>query len=213
MALQNSNSGWGVGGFGAGTWGNPPVFMQPLGYYLNLLTSEYQGSAHLRSWLTACLRKLDNVTTCLANFTPAFDLDDAHGVQLDIIGQIVGASRNVPFQPSGGVSPVLDDATYRLFIKATVAANQWDGTISSLQTIWQTLFPGGRITIVDSQDMSATIFLTGVFSSIVNDLVLNGLIVPRPEGVLYNYVFTTLPAFGFDAQNDLIAGFDTGHWS
>ncbi len=185
----------------------------PATYYLNLLTSEYQASGNLLAWLSIPLLRLNDVSTCLDTFLAGFDLDTAAGPQLDILGQSIGQSRTVGFQPSNSVSPVLNDATYRLLLRARIAQNQWDGTIDSLQTLWQTLFPGGHINIVDAQNMSATIILSGGFSSIVQDLITNGYIVPRPEGVLYSYTFSTLPIFGFDSNNSFIAGFDTGKFS
>jgi hypothetical protein len=75
------------------------------------------------------------------------------------------------------------------------------------------LFPGGKIVLNDGQNMSCTILLSGSFTSIATDLINNDLIVPRPEGVLYNITFATLPVFGFDENNANVAGFDTGKWS
>ena len=60
------------------------------------------------------------------------------------------------------------------------------------------------------------VFITGVYSSIVRDLTLHDYIVPRPEGVLINYFFgayTGSPLFGFDLDNEFIAGFGKGQWS
>jgi hypothetical protein len=59
--------------------------------------------------------------------------------------------------------------------------------------------------------MSCDIVLTGTFTSIILDLVVHGYIVPRPEGVLYNYIFGGLPIFGTDESNSFIAGVDLGH--
>jgi hypothetical protein len=62
--------------------------------------------------------------------------------------------------------------------------------------------------------MTATIVMTGTLSSIIQDLITNGLIVPRPQAVQYNYVFGGLPFFGFGTTNtEYIAGFDIGKWS
>lgn len=211
--MPNANPGFGLGPYGRGQYGNAPITNLPLGYYLSLITSEYQGSPKFIAWLTAVLRKLDDVSECLATFDTAFNINYAIGSQLDLIGQNLGQSRTVAFQPSRGVSPVLDDDTYRLLLRATIAQNQWDGRIDSLQTIWQSLFPGGRITIDDAQNMSVTILLSGFFSSIKQDLIVNGYIVPRAEGVLYQYTFATLPILGFDQNTSFLAGFDRGHWS
>lgn len=196
--------------YGSGAYGNPPIETLSLGYYLNLVTSEYRNSPKFLALLTAMLQKFDDISQCGVAMDQAFDIDNAVGPQLDLAGSIVGASRTVGFQPSGGVSPILDDATYRLLIKATAANNTWDGTIDGLQPLWATLFPGGRIIIADQQNMTAIIYIYGMFTSIEKDLITNGLIVPRPEGVLYNYTFSK--AFGFDAVNSFIGGLDNGDW-
>jgi hypothetical protein len=96
---------------------------------------------------------------------------------------------------------------------AKIAQNQWNGKIGSLYPLWVQLFPGGRIAILDNQNMTATIILSGAFSSILQDLITNGLIIPRPEGVMYTYIFPVLPALGFDSAPSFIAGFDSGHWA
>jgi Protein of unknown function (DUF2612) len=206
-----SQSGYGYGRYGIADYG--PIGALSIDYYLNLFTSEYKLAPNLNAWMAALLSPLNDTTTMLAGMTEAFDLGNAAGVQLDILGQIAGVSRTVPFQPSDSVSPVLDDATYTILIQATIANNQWDGTQESLQPIWATLFPTGRIAIIDNQNMSATVIIGGALSSIVQDLISNGLIVPRPEGVEYNYVFSNLPIFGFGPNTAIIGGFDRGLWA
>ena len=42
-------------------------------------------------------------------------------------------------------------------------------------------------------------------------LVNNGLIVPRPEGVLATYHYGILPYFGFNSENSYISGFNAGY--
>ncbi len=191
--------------------GSPIVSLPPT-YYRGLLTSEYRASTKFNAWMQAVLLIANDITACLASITDAFDLDNAVGVQLDILGQIAGSSRMVDFQPSNGISPVLDDGTYRILIKATIANNQWDGRIGSLYPIWQELFPSGSITIIDNQNMSAEVVLTGSFTSILQDLISHGLIVPRPEAVQYTYVFGSLPFLGFDRDDAFVSGFDAGHF-
>lgn len=204
---------YGFSGYGFGKYGNQPIESLPIGYYLALLSHEYRNSPKLNALLYVLLKKFDDVTNCMVLLDTAFDLDSAIGAQLDVLGGIVGAARVVLFQPSGGVSPTLDDDTYRIYIKSKIVSNAWDGHIDSLQNFWVELFPGGSIAIADNQNMTATIFLTGAFTSIIQDLIVNGYIVPRPEGVLYDYVFTTLPAFGFGSSPGFIAGFDEGKWA
>jgi hypothetical protein len=178
--------------------------------YINLLTSQYQMSANMKALLAAMLQKVGDIASVLADMDSNFDLDEAVGPQLDILGQIVGVAREVDFQPSDSVSPVLNDPTYRILLKAKIIQNQWDGKIGSLYAAWASLFPGGKIIINDGQNMTAAITMSGTFSSIIVDLINNGYIVPRPQGVLYTYGFGTMPFFGFDRSDSFIAGFDTG---
>lgn len=223
-----SNPNYGVGGYGAGGYGNPPINTLPLGYYYGLLTSQYQApnSPKLNALLYVLLKKFDDVSQCLVQMTAALDLDNAVGAQLDLLGTIAGAARTLPFQPSFGASPVLDDATYRVYIKAKIAQNQWDGTIDALYGVWAYLFPTARITIADNQNMTATLYINGVSNPLLLDMIAgyaingatsgvvnSGLIVPRPEGVEYSFELGTLPVFGFDFNNSYVAGWDAGHWA
>jgi len=190
-----------------------PIESLGVGYYMRLLTWQYKTlPVFTVQWLQDVLTIINDVTDCLQSMDTVFDLDYAEGAQLDILGQIIGVSRTVTFQPTGSVSPILDDATYRILLRATLFNNLWDGTVGSLYPFWQTMFPGGRIAIDDHQNMSATILLGGSFSSILQDLITNGYIVPRPQGVLYNYTFADPPFFGFDREDSLIAGLGVGKW-
>lgn len=207
-----SNPNYGVQGYGTGGYGNEPIENLPIGYYLGLLTSQYALSTKLNAFLQVLLQKFADVSRVLVQMDTALDLDVATGFSLDMLGATVGAARTVTFQPSGNVSPVLDDTTYRLYIKAKIAQNQWDGTLPSLYPIWASLFPNGSIIIIDNQNMTADITLKGTFTSIIQDLITNGYIVPRPEGVLYTYLFGVLPYFGFGESPGYIEGFDEGHW-
>lgn len=203
------------GAYGGGAYGSGPYggSMLSAEYYLSLLTSEYQNATKLKAWLRVIIQLVIDIDTYLALEYYMFDVDNAVGAQLDVLGVIVGASRTVGFQPSGGISPVLDDVTYRIYIKAKVAQNQWNGQVGSLWGIWSNLFPGGTIAVQDNQNMTATIFLAGAFTSIIQDLITNGYIVPRPQAVQYTYVFAALPILGFDFDDTYIAGFDVGHFA
>lgn len=209
MPLYNQ-SGYGSGKYGIADGG--PIYSLPMGYYLNLLTSEYRPTPLFNAWLDDLLTPLDDITTCIATFNEAFDLDTAIGAQLDILGSILGQARRVNFQPSGGASAILIDSDYRTLLIAKQALNQWDGRQPSLQPIWQNLFPGGKIIIDDQQNMTAIVVMSGVFTAIIQDCIANGLVIPRPETVEYTYAFSDLPLFGFDQDNSFVAGFDKGHF-
>jgi len=189
-----------------------PVQSLPTQYYVNLLTSEYRTSDQFINWMKIVLEIGADISNCLQYISSAFDIDFAVGRQLDTLGLLIGVGRVVPFQPSNGVSPILDDQTYRILLKATIAQNQWDGTQGNLYTVWRELFPTGQLVIIDNQNMTATILMTGAFSTIIQDMIVHGMIVPRPQAVQYEYEFGTMPYFGFGFNNEFIAGFGLGHW-
>jgi hypothetical protein len=184
----------------------------PQSYYIKLLTSEYANQSDLQAFLAVIIQPFLDIMALEAQLDSFFDVDTAIGAQLDIIGSIVGANRVLPFQPSNNLSPTLIDDDYRILIKATIGKNFWKGELDSLIPLWQFLFPSGSIIVTDEQDMTMSVFLSGAFSSIVVDMILHDMIIPRPETVLINYYLGVYPLFGFDLDNNYIAGFDKGHW-
>ncbi len=70
----------------------------------------------------------------------AFDLDTATGNQLDIIGIILGRSRQLYFQPPDNFSAILDDNAYRTLLRAKIVWNQWKGSIPELYTLWDIVY-------------------------------------------------------------------------
>ncbi len=184
-------------------WGND--------YYASLITSQYKGSVNFMATVDMLLQKMSDVEAVLGVMDREFDIDHAVGDQLDIIGEIIGVSRTVEFQPSGGISPILNNETYRTLLKAQIIQNSWDGLLPSLYDAWKTVFPGGKIVVNDVQNMSAVITVQGTFSSIIVDLINNGYIVPRPQGVLYTYGYGDLPYFGYDQSDAFVGGYDAGH--
>lgn len=120
-----------------------------------------------------------------------------------------GLAVSITVNPTATVA-ALSDNDYRSLLLATVARNNWDGQQDSLYSLWSTLFPGMTIAIADNLNMTATVFVSGNISAVMQQLILAGLIVPRPQGVQYNYVFN-LPAFGCDLNNAFVSGVDTGY--
>ena len=224
---MTANPNYGAGGYGRGGYGNSPIETLPTGYYTGLLTSQYSESSKLKQLLYVLLKKFDDVSQVMVHMDTALDLDSAIGSQLDKLGEIAGVSRTLGFQPSFGVSPVLDDNSYRVYIKAKIAQNQWDGTLTSLYSIWAYLFPTVRIVIADNQNMTATLYIGGLPSTVLIDMIAgravngalsgtvhNGLIVPRPEGVEYTFNLVALPVFGFGTVNTAyVAAWGVGKWS
>jgi hypothetical protein len=187
---------------------------KPIDYYMNLVTSQYRNSPNFLNWLQSTLQKVNDETEIVDQLTVFFDIDTAIGKQLDILGQVIGQVRQVNFQPTDGSSSILSDTEYRVLLKAKIIKNQWKGQIEGLSETWKALFPNGDIIITDNQDMTMNVIIAGNTSLLTRDLVRNGYIVPKPEGVRVNYFFSEVPIFAYDIEdNGFFAGYDKGNWA
>lgn len=124
-----------------------------------------------------------------------------------------------PFNPPDAVIQLPDDA-YRTLLRATAVANQWNGSIPNAYDAWDILFAGTgfQVIIVDHDDMTMDLGLLGPApDALTLALFSGGYMDLKPAGVLIaNYLIPSVPStpfFGFDLQNDSIAGFDTGCWA
>lgn len=209
--------------------------------YLDLIPNWNRNKPKFSANLRALIDPLAGLQAFLAGMPLAFDIDTAIGVQLDIVGIWVGRSRFVamplenvwfsfdteglgfdqgnwkgPYDLDAGMSR-LDDDHYRILLKAKIAANQWDGTLPGAKAVLEPVFGGDSIVFIqDNMDMSITIGVAGKIPSAVSLALLAGGYIPlKPEGVRVSYLVVSVdqtPLFGFDVQNDFIAGFDTGSW-
>jgi hypothetical protein len=132
-----------------------------------------------------------------------FDIDNAAGVQLDLIGGIVGRRRLLDFQPQDGSSANLDDEMYRILLKAKISQNHWDGTIPGMYELWENLFPDYEIFIKDNMNMTMTAYLAGYVPNLLFDLINNDYIIPRPQGVGFEIIIP-IPPFVFRNSNNFI---------
>lgn len=211
--------------------------------YTELITSEHNQKPKYMAMVEAVTQPIADIKSFLKSVPGFFDLDTAVGDQLDILGEWIGRTRQVAvpitgvyfswddasigwnagvwkgeFDPASGLVSLPDDS-YRLLLKAKVAANKWDGTIPSAYDIWEEAFAntGALIIIQDNQDMSMVIGIAGASLDLVSQAILTqGYIPLKPEGVRVNYyALTTIngPLFGFDVENDAISGWDIGGWA
>lgn len=173
---------------------------------------------------------------------PIFDLDEAEGEQLDMLGEWIGVTRDLevpltnvffsfdtaglgfdegvwesPFTPSDGLEQ-LPDAQYLLVLKMKILNNSWDGSLQGAYTIIDLLFAGSAFTpfIKDNGDMTMEMGLSvGLVDPISFALLTQGYLDLRPSTVqMLDYITPSVagPIFAFDLSTPLFAGFDTGAW-
>lgn len=156
--------------------------------YLKNITSQHRDKTKYMKWVRFLLGVLDDAYNCAKSIDINFNIDNAIGVQLDQLGEIIGRKRILTFQPIDDYYPVMDDETYRLVLKTKIAMNNWDGLTESIYTIFSNIFDDLRLKIKDGQDMSFEAVVYGFVNPIRQDLIQNGYIIPKPEGVRINYI-------------------------
>lgn len=210
--------------------------------YLNLITSEYRQKPNFIAVATAGINPLLQIQTVLQSMIPKFDVDVAVGDQLDIIGEWAGISRNLAIPISGvyfswdgadanlgwdagiwqpPLAPTevtsLPDDSYRILLKAKIAANQWDGTTTGAYAIWDSVFTEFTILIQDNENMSYDLAIGGgQVDSLTLALITGGYIPLKPEGIRVNFYYVPVgpgPIFAWDLENTLLQGWDEGAWT
>lgn len=131
-----------------------------------------------------------------------------------------------PYDPDSGFTSLSDD-TYRIVLKAKIAINNWDGQNDSLPPILEAALEGSglKMQIVDNQDMtiSVWVFPETDISLVSQELIAaikQGYLTVKAAGVWVGDIQTPsilTPSvgtkfFGFDMDNEFIAGFDDGAW-
>lgn len=142
----------------------------------------------------------------------SYDIDSNSGEALDVIGRVVVRDRSIiqnkvltvyelntdgdfecgddSVQLSGksiADDSDLSDDYYRYLLRAKIAKNNSDATIDSILTAVNYAAPEvAAYRLVDGEDMTFSIEFYGELSPIFRDLMINGDIVPRPQGVKFN---------------------------
>ena len=218
--------------------------MPTIEQYLSLVPPQHRNAPRFTATLTALLQPLVDAQGVLAALPDHFDLDIAEGVQLDAVGLWVGVSRFVaipiagvffsfdvpalgydlgywrgPFDGLSGLSR-LDDKSYRLLLRARIAANHWDGTLAGAGAALAYIFndPDTHVFIQDEQDGSFSLNVAGKLLGTVATALLTGGYIPlKPAGINLAHVnFVSVggsPLFGFDLNTTSIAGFGLGAWA
>jgi hypothetical protein len=199
--------------------------------YVNLVTSEHAYKPKFMTMLVTTIQPLVDTVITLENLPAAFDIDNAVGVQLDVVGQWVGVSRQIVtplmgvffnwgmpglgWKQANWVANInqtslvaLPDNQYRQIIYGKVAANHWDGTIPGAYRVVNSVFAGTStgVLIEDLQGMHMVYALTGVVpDAVLKALFTQGYFDLKPAGVRIDKYYTlsqpNVPYFGWGLQN------------
>ena len=157
-------------------------------YYLDKVPGAHSDKPKYTAMLSMLLKPFVEAQALASLLFTNFDLDNAVGVQLDVVGKIVGRSREITtpvediwFSFGGDGSrgfgrgvwrglysdqttiSRLDDETYRKLIRATIIANTWDGSIDGAQAALDAFFddPETHVFVNDEATSSVPIAFFG----------------------------------------------------
>lgn len=188
--------------------------------YQALITAWLSQKPTFVATVGAFVEAFADAQTAIYSIPPAYDLDQAVGPQLDVLGLWIGFDRAVtvplpniyfsydttslgfdqgnwlgPFDPTTGLQ-YLDDATYRLMLRIKIEANNWNGTIGEADAAYNALFapyPGVLPFVKDNEDMTMTVAISGQLPpAIIFALFLGGYFPFVPMAVGVNYYVTSV---------------------
>ena len=119
--------------------------------YLDFLSPHNRLEPRFAALAEAVLSQANDLFSLLGSMISECGLEEAIGLQLDTIGALACIPR----------PPGASDTDYRLYLRARLAARQWDGTNETLPVILAQAFPGRTAKLVDNQDGTVTATLSG----------------------------------------------------
>lgn len=165
-------------------------------YYANLLILQYISQPKAYATVKASVTPvfMDQVPDAVQS---AYNVDTAIGVQLDVIGKYVGASRN-GYSDTGPVT--LDDDDFRRLIKLVVIKNNSGSSLATIQSLLAANFPN-QILVSDNQSMGLNyVLIESLGTPDLLEVIVNGGYLPAPMGVSVSVVIVPEhdnPFFGF----------------
>lgn len=154
-------------------------------YYRDLLILQYKGKTKARDTIFA-LAKLAIVDQLPLQVQDAFDIDTAIGVQLDVVGKIVGCSR---FGRDFSGPVTLSDTDFRAFILICVAQNKMGSSLANVREFLEAFFPN-VILVFDHQTMRINYWYDTTPSTLLAEFFIMAGRLPRPIGVAMSVVIT-----------------------
>lgn len=205
---------------------------------ISRLITQYRESVNLINYIKTLLVEANNLEDVFQDLLTERYLDTAIGVQLDILGEIVGQSRNIKnanihkyFGFNGGGQHVggflypffepgdplfsnleLDDEPYRMLIKARIIRNGFDGTIENFIEFMNFAFSTTFTGVTDIGNATSNILIGKILTDQEKALIVfseENNFIPKPSGVKY-YFFNAPPGGVFGFANNPLGDFVKG---
>lgn len=101
------------------------------------LYQQFRGRVKLEALVALIGAQAQEIEDAGQELLTLFSIDQSEGAQLDLIGRIVGQLR-----------AALDDATYRLYLRARIRANRSSGTKRDIYAVFYAMFGAGVLQVI-----------------------------------------------------------------
>jgi len=173
------------------------------------LVEQFKDKPNIVAWLTLLMVPIQELETVLGVLLYQRTIDTAVGVQLTSLGKIVGQARD----------GVTDDAAFRRYVRARVAANRSSGLTSDLIHVTRLVIDDATVGVeVDPQNYATVVVkLSGAVPAPVAAILVSYLrraaaagvrLIVETASVVDNLAFTFLdgPGLGFGDTTDAAVG-------
>lgn len=186
--------------------------------------AQYKNKPKAVAWYKITLSLATQIANTSLAVRVMYDIDTSYGEQLNVIGRIVGVSRDflgyVPLNPGLFADPdgdqfgddsamfsnlsidqdeQMSDELYRLAIRSKIVKNNSYTTIDDILTSVNFLLPGAEvIRLTDGEDMSFSVEFYGQISELERWALLNADLIPKPQGVRFNGFLEAFEYVQFD---------------
>ena len=182
--------------------------------FTGLITTEHQDkSKFVQTVSLSCQGYADQIALCNQTWE-LYDLDNAEGAQLDVVGLWVGLSRYVALAidvyfswdvsgvgwdqgvwwavgDSEDMATTLSDDRYRTLLKLKIACNKFNGTLpEALKILSDAVSADGCTVSASETSMAVTFTITGNISTVMKAVIEGGYLPLKPAGVSVTYKFS-----------------------
>lgn len=152
---------------------------------LSRIITQYKESENLINYIITLLTEANNIEDVIFQLYEERYLDTATGVQLDVLGQIVGQAR-FNIEVMGNIRPLTDDE-YRYVLRVKIATNENGVTPKEIINNIKTVIRVDTVEYIETGYAGYTISI-GKKLTDTEKLILQQGFLPKPLGVGAYYI-------------------------
>lgn len=177
--------------------------MADTGQYLKRFTHYYRDNDKRLAMTRLLLQPFIDLQNVMDEYCKKLDVKTADGIYLDLIGKILGYSRNLTFNPTSTTRTILNDHEYRKLLQARQYIGRWDGTTKGFEELWsKSDISYTQVYGIDNNDMTVTYGVMGTTNPLESEVMTRPGYFPHTAGVKMTVHLIPMTVFGFMEYGD-----------